>query len=79
MAAEVDNILPEEVSTKQDTVVEADKKDDVAVESKETAAKPKEKSGIRRRIKINVPGLINTDKTSNKPPREFVNRKIEPV
>ena len=69
MAAEVDNILPEEVSTKQDTIVEADKKNDVAVESKETDAKPKEKSGIKRRIKIN--GLINTDKTSNKPPREF--------
>ena len=38
---------------------------------KKPNSKPEEKSGIRKRLKINVPGLIKTDQSSNKPPREF--------
>uniref|UniRef100_A0A1X7V313 Uncharacterized protein n=1 Tax=Amphimedon queenslandica TaxID=400682 RepID=A0A1X7V313_AMPQE len=33
----------------------------------ETDPKPKE-SGVRKRIKINLPGIYSTDKTSKKPP-----------
>jgi hypothetical protein len=33
----------------------------------ETALKPKE-SGIKRRIKINIPGIITTNSSSRKPP-----------
>ena len=36
---------------------------------KETESKPKE-NGIRKRIKINLPGIYSTDKTSKKPPGE---------
>lgn len=36
-------------------------------EENETEPKPKE-SGVRKRIKINLPGIYSSDKTSKKPP-----------
>ena len=75
MAAEIeDNIVPGEESTTVKDSEQLQKKDiaEESVKQKEPAAKKEEKSGIRRRIKINVPGIINTDKSSNKPPCELI-------
>ena len=79
MAAEVG--ITEEIKTSNESpVVESGDKESVALEvtvkQKESAAKPKEKSGIRKRIKINVPGIISTDKSSNRPPRELLQCKL---
>ena len=49
---------PENQQSNEDEVTEKPKKK-TAVE---------EKSGVRRRFKINVPGIISTDKSSKKPP-----------
>ena len=44
-------------------------------ETTETSAKAKE-SGIRRRIKISIPGIINSDESSKKPPSNKISSNM---
>lgn len=55
----------EEVTNSQSNKEVVNSNENVVVEK--TGGK---ESGVRRRIKINIPGLITTDKSSKKPPSE---------
>lgn len=78
MAAEVEGITPQtETVTERDETPKEEGKEDVdeaeehVKEKKTTSKEPsksEEKSGIRKRIKINLPGIISTDDSSHKPP-----------
>ena len=61
-----------EESQQQEDVTNSQSNKEV-VNSNESVVVEKTKgkdSGVRRRIKINIPGIINTDKSSKKPPSE---------
>ncbi len=69
--------ITEEIrTTNEPLVTETGEKESSSVEElvkqKTPDTKTEEKSGIRRRIKIKVPGLINTDKSDNRPPCELL-------
>lgn len=54
----------------EETISQSDKE---VVNSSENGVVEKtggKESGVRRRIKINIPGIITTDKSSKKPPGE---------
>lgn len=61
-------------ATSEERIVEAGEKESAeksetkSAEGTSEATGKANESGIRRRIKLNIPGIISTDKSSKKPP-----------